>query len=272
MSWEIRGPQRCFYHARRVDGRVVKTYLGAGPDADAATEAVSERRRQQRAQRAWIIAEVGQTAAADAVLQQLIEVLDQMQTSTHAAGVDPSEAAQTIARIRQLLVQRDAGDPELTDILDRHPELWAQLGDLGEQALELWLSLIAGPDALYRRAAKSRLEQLRAELAVPNGDVLAKLMVDRVLATWLQMTYADIRAGQHGTEAPRIQEFLARRQQQAQRQHLAALKAWRQWTPRRLRSPVAGAPAAAEANLVTDPILDLSDWILPFGLRTRVPA
>ncbi|MDZ4685303.1 MAG: hypothetical protein SH850_09450 [Planctomycetaceae bacterium] len=157
MSWEIRGSQRYFYHARRINGRVVKTYLGAGPDADAAAEAISERHRQQHAQRAWIFTEAGQTAAADAVLQRLIEVLDQMQTSTHTAAVAPPDAAQTIARIRQLLARRDAGDtsadPELIDILDRHPELWAQLGNLGEQALELWLSLIAGPDALFRRAA-----------------------------------------------------------------------------------------------------------------------
>ena len=33
MAWESRGNRRYFYHSAKVDGRVVKDYVGTGPVA-----------------------------------------------------------------------------------------------------------------------------------------------------------------------------------------------------------------------------------------------
>ncbi len=55
MAWERRGQQDYYYRHRKVDGRVIKTYLGRGPEAEAAAQAVADaklRRKAERAERA----------------------------------------------------------------------------------------------------------------------------------------------------------------------------------------------------------------------------
>ncbi len=45
MSWEVRGGKRCYYRAKRVNGRVVKEYCGTGPEAEAAAKADADASR-----------------------------------------------------------------------------------------------------------------------------------------------------------------------------------------------------------------------------------
>jgi hypothetical protein len=47
MSWETRGNNVYYYRARRINGRVVKEYLGTGASAEAAA-AEDEARRKAR--------------------------------------------------------------------------------------------------------------------------------------------------------------------------------------------------------------------------------
>lgn len=51
MSWELRGGKRCYYRAKRVNGRVVKEYCGTGPEAEAAARADAEAARAKFAAR-----------------------------------------------------------------------------------------------------------------------------------------------------------------------------------------------------------------------------
>jgi hypothetical protein len=50
MAWETRGNQRYYYRARKVNGRVIKEYVGTGAAAEAAA-AEDEARRIARAKR-----------------------------------------------------------------------------------------------------------------------------------------------------------------------------------------------------------------------------
>jgi len=47
MGWETRGGKRYYYRARKVDGRVVKEYVGTGPLAEL-TATVDEASRGER--------------------------------------------------------------------------------------------------------------------------------------------------------------------------------------------------------------------------------
>jgi len=54
MSWDVkrRGRKAGYYYVgRRVDGRVVKQYLGTGPAAEAVARAVERRQRERTAAR-----------------------------------------------------------------------------------------------------------------------------------------------------------------------------------------------------------------------------
>lgn len=50
MAWETRGNRRYYYRARKINGRVVKEYVGTGASAEAAA-VEDEARRIARAER-----------------------------------------------------------------------------------------------------------------------------------------------------------------------------------------------------------------------------
>ncbi len=49
MTWEWRGDTTFFYHPRRIGGRVVKVYLGSGPQAQLAADLIVEVRERRAA-------------------------------------------------------------------------------------------------------------------------------------------------------------------------------------------------------------------------------
>jgi len=48
MSWETRGNHRYYYRRRKVDGRVIAEYIGAGDVAEALAGLDEDARRQQQ--------------------------------------------------------------------------------------------------------------------------------------------------------------------------------------------------------------------------------
>jgi hypothetical protein len=152
-----------------------------------------------------------------------------------AEFVTPRSAKEVTARVRQLLGLRAKGDTsidrELAAILDHFPEPWAQLGDKGAHAIEIWLKPAGGNNALLKRAIREKLTAFRQELAAAAWDPAARLLADRIVATWLHhLHYADIRVATFAqNDSPAVQVFISRRQQQARRLHPATLQVWRPW-------------------------------------------
>jgi hypothetical protein len=61
MGWERRGNRRYYYRARRASGRVVKEYVGSGPEAEAAARRDAEgaaRDRELRRKRGALVAAI----------------------------------------------------------------------------------------------------------------------------------------------------------------------------------------------------------------------
>jgi len=79
MGWESRGGRRYFYRAGRVDGRVVKDYVGTGPLAELAAKLEAQDRRRRReatqaleAERARLAPAEAASAALDAAVDALV--------------------------------------------------------------------------------------------------------------------------------------------------------------------------------------------------------
>lgn len=112
----------------------------------------------------------------------------------------------------------------LRDFLDRNPQVWAHIGDLARTAEAAWIGLIANGDQLLAESLKRQLQHLKSELLGEQVTVPEKMVVDTVLATWLECHHlravdADSRSRTAGQT-----NLLLKRLESAQRRHFAALK------------------------------------------------
>ena len=307
MAWETRpNGKRYFYMGRRVNGRVVKEYYGCGPAAILAEQQLEMRKQQRLADQKAVRTVAEQEIVADSAVRQLtrsakrvlppipdaVYATTPLQTSVGAqdgSGTLPKPAngssqmshdtpVDPISEIQVLLARLQQGDSsagiELETFLDQYPDLWVQMGDVGEQAINAWLTLVSGKVPVLALAARKKLDSLREELLAAGTDITTRLHADRVMATWLQVTHADLRFAQADRTSLPMLEFLAKRQRQAQQQHLSALTAWRMW--RRAQDQMGQVARTANLDpvlpgepLVITPPIDQSEavqesWILPF--------
>ncbi len=111
------------------------------------------------------------------------------------------------------------------ELFDRSPELWDEVGDLALQAERALVKGISGENALLKDALYRKLEVLRAELSGPSPSVLDRLLVERVVACWLQVYGADALYAQNlGKLTLKRSEFFQRRQDRAHRRYLSAIR------------------------------------------------
>jgi hypothetical protein len=109
--------------------------------------------------------------------------------------------------------------------LAEHPELWKHFGDLALQSQEAWLQLIAGKDLLLSETLRLHLDAIRTELAGPKPSPLDPLLIDRVLATHVQVLYFEAMETTDPTaENMRVARYRMDRRDQAHRQFLSAVK------------------------------------------------
>ena len=178
---------------------------------------------------------------------------------------------QVLERLQRLVQRAEGGDEtvlgELRVALNANPWVWERYGDLAKQSQGAWLQLVAGNNLLLLESARRKAEQLRAELAGPAPSPLERLLIERIVATWLQVHYSDASYAQLKGTNPAQHTAALQRQNSAQQRYLQAAKALA--TVRKLLRPapspldlamrpvperpagrLAGAPAPAEGEAV----------------------
>ena len=135
-----------------------------------------------------------------------------------------------VDRLAELVQRAQQGDvtalPLLREALEADPSLWQAYGDLAAQAQEAWLQLLAGTDYLLAESVRLKLAALRQELGAEGASPLEKLLVERIVACWLQTHYADaLYAQAKGPQSTAsVRQELMKRQESSQRRYLAAIK------------------------------------------------
>jgi hypothetical protein len=141
----------------------------------------------------------------------------------------PPKQDKVLEQLQRLVQRAEQGDetvlPELRAALDANPWLWERYGDLAQQSQAAWLQLIAGSNLLLQESTRRKAEQLRAELAGPGPSPLERLLVERVVACWLQTNYADASYAQLKGNGPAQHTAALRRQNAAQQRYLQAMRA-----------------------------------------------
>ena len=85
MAWERRrrgAGRRYYYRGRRVEGRVVKEYVGTGPEAERAAEVDAKARTERDAERDRVREAAVKLAPAEATIREMDEAMIWL---THAA-------------------------------------------------------------------------------------------------------------------------------------------------------------------------------------------
>jgi len=138
---------------------------------------------------------------------------------------------------QHLSEQASRGDREasaaLLPFLDAHPQLQDRLGDLSRLALNQWLELVGGRDAVAVRATHGKVMQLVDSLRQDASDPLEELLARRAGLLWLQAHYVDVQLAMATSRTPQEQEFLAKRQRTTEQAYVVAIQSLRDYQDRR---------------------------------------
>ena len=140
------------------------------------------------------------------------------------------EPATILAHLKELVTEAKSGNPEvlsqIRQILDRYPALWQHYGDLSGHVESKWIGLMAGDDVCVRESIAMRVDELRAQLLGDDPSPLERLLVDRIVTSWLMVRYFDttLVLATQGVPTPQAR-YMDEQLQRAQRRHTGAIKA-----------------------------------------------
>ena len=154
---------------------------------------------------------------------------------------------------KRLLGPAQEGDAKalarLRPLLDKG-EVWRSLGDLARHVEEAWLKAMTDSNKVVREGYERRAAELRRELLAAGDSPLERLLIDRVVVTWLHASHADatyaslLRGNGHTYQEGKYRQD---RQDRANARHLKAVKALA--TVRRLLVP------AVQVNIAKQQII-----------------
>jgi len=140
------------------------------------------------------------------------------------------KAPDTLDSMRAIIERAQTGDkqaiPALRELLERMPEFLVETGAHLERTVEYSISKSLGGEEnlAFREGLRSKLAVMRKELEGPNPSPIERLLVDRIVACWLQVQDADLRYAQAGNCSFAQGTYHMKRQDRSNRRFLAAIK------------------------------------------------
>ncbi len=181
-------------------------------------------------------------------------------------------------------------DMQLREAFEKVPRLWEITGDLAAQAEGAWVNRAAGKSKIVQEAIWRQVNIMRTDLLGAEPSPLERLLVDRIVVCWLQMTYSDAQWGQSiGDVTIRQSDHQQRRLDSVHRRYVGAIKALAQvrrlLNPATLQVNIAGqqivaapgstpatAPGLALPDLADGDATTAEDLISTMTQRERVPV
>jgi hypothetical protein len=126
-------------------------------------------------------------------------------------------------------------------------------GNFARQAELSFVRAAGGDNLVFKEALIRKMELLRAELAGSNPTPIERLLVERVVACWLQVQDADLRYAQAKELSAKWGEYYQRRMNHSHKRYLSALKTLA--LVRKLAVPVLQVNIAKKHVNVAGPVL-----------------
>jgi hypothetical protein len=149
---------------------------------------------------------------------------------TASTAAQPDQPKTYPPDLKTILERGQAGDltvlPELKKAFDENPELSAMFGDLVLHAEQALLSLAAGNSLTAREAIARQVSELRNRLLATAASELEKLLVDRIVITWIEVYHGDMDFANHVDRQPATAATRAatKRLDRAHQRFLTAIK------------------------------------------------
>ena len=148
------------------------------------------------------------------------------ETEDQVASDGPISHAADIT-FRALVDAANKGDPDalkrLREVLDCNPQIWQRIGDLAAHARLTLVRLIANGDKLLFESIQRQARDMESQLLGTSPSLLERLSVQRVVACWLQLQYADAMVCTANDQLAQA-KFWSVHQDRAHRRYTSAIK------------------------------------------------
>jgi hypothetical protein len=156
-----------------------------------------------------------------------------------------------LEEVHPLLEGAHKGDkevlPKIREALDEAPELARIFVDLSQEAERSLIRHISGDNLLVQEALPRQLEAMRKELVDPNPSPLERLLIERVVASWLQVRYFEAHYAKNLPNLNVVQsEYLQKRIDRAHKRHLSAIRTLAQVRNKLLKPTIAQLNVAGQ--------------------------
>ena len=143
---------------------------------------------------------------------------------------------------------------ELQKLLDEHPEIWNQLGDLSKHAVMSLVRMIAGDNRLLHESIIRSIQQLTLDLSESHHPTtVERLLISGVVCAWLEVQLAIAKSTSLGEESLRRSRFHLKLRESANRRFESSVRALQQYRIRevklvRLKGKIAAEIQARQAD------------------------
>jgi hypothetical protein len=141
------------------------------------------------------------------------------------ALTNPAQKPLTLQALVEAANRGDAASLKtLRRVLDEQPQIWQKVGDIAAQVEATWIRMATRGHALAAESIRREADRLRCELRGTSAAPIEKLLVDQIIACWMQLKHAEVVAGAGGKSSLMQERFHDQRLERAQRRYFGALK------------------------------------------------
>jgi hypothetical protein len=269
MSWEKRNRSNSYYYsAKRVQGKLIKEYLGCGIAAAVLAAVLNQQKEQRKLllqKRQEFLKSIHKIDHSIREYLRFSRRVEELHWSIEAHK--EKHISTNPFPTQELLTSMNLESPKENIIgnailknghvirccsraSEEETSQWTRMRDLAEQAQEVQVNALAADDPKLKAEILAQFQALKEELGHGKSDPLEQIVIERILITWLQLQHTDLLLAKTPTDDFRLINLLEKRACQSHNRIIRAtaqLHAMRKPAAKRRRRKRCNATATENA-------------------------